>query len=102
MGLFESFRVPAFRYLWSSVSFNSFSIQMNNVALGWMALEVTGSPLGVGRVFATRQVPRLVLAVPFGALSDRADRRRLLMLFNYIVYGAMSSSHQASRSTFRP
>lgn len=34
-------------------------------------------------IVATRQVPRLVFAVPFGALSDRGDRKQLLALANY-------------------
>ena len=34
-------------------------------------------------MIATRNVPRLALAVPFGALSDRVDRRLLLALVNY-------------------
>ncbi len=89
MRLFESFRVPAFRYAWSSISFNSFSNQVNSVALAWLALEFTGSPLGVGAVIATRNVPRLVLAIPCGAISDRVDRRLLLALANY--GGAVSS-----------
>lgn len=83
MKLFESFKEPAFRYAWSSISFNSFGNQVNSVALAWLALEFTGSPLGVGLVFATRNLPRLVFAVPFGALSDRVDRRLLMVLVNY-------------------
>ena len=89
MSLFASFRVPAFRYAWSSISFNSLGNQMNSVALAWLALEFTGSPLGVGVILATRNVPRLLLAIPFGILSDRADRRLLLALANYA--GAVSS-----------
>ena len=89
MRLFESFRVRAFRYAWSSISFNSFSNQVNSVALAWLALEFTGSPLGVGAVIATRNVPRLVLAIPCGTISDRVDRRLLLALANY--GGAVSS-----------
>ena len=89
MSLFESFKVPAFRYTWSSISFNSLGNQLNSVALAWLALEFTGSPLGVGVILATRNVPRLLLAIPFGILSDRADRRLLLALANYA--GAVSS-----------
>lgn len=89
MSLFESFKVPAFRYAWSSISFNSLGNQLNSVALAWLALEFTGSPLGVGVILATRNVPRLLLAIPFGILSDRADRRLLLALANYA--GAVSS-----------
>ena len=89
MSLFESFKVPAFRYAWSSISFNGLGNQLNSVALAWLALEFTGSPLGVGAILATRNVPRLLLAIPFGTLSDRADRRLLLALANY--GGAVSS-----------
>ena len=54
---------------------------------GWLALEITGSPVAVGTIFAVRNLPRLLFSVPIGALSDRMDRRRMLQGVN--LFGAL-------------
>ncbi len=51
---------------------------VTTVTVGWLALELTGSPLGVGLVLGSRAIPRLFLAAPIGAASDYRDRRRML------------------------
>src|SRR4051794_16894848 len=52
---------------------------IQQVAVGWLVLEATGSALALGTVGFARMVPVLVLSFPAGALADRFDRRRLLM-----------------------
>jgi len=49
------------------------------VSTGWLVLEMTGSPLSLGIVWATRAIPRLLLGMLAGALADKLDRRRLLL-----------------------
>jgi MFS family permease len=63
---------------------NGYSNTVSLVALSWMALEFTGSPLGVGLVIASRTVPKLVLSLPLGILSDRIGRRIPLQFTNYL------------------
>jgi len=74
----SSFRRPGFGWLWVALALNGFTHSVATVAYGWLALEITGSPVAVGTVFAVRYVPRLLFGVPSGALSDRMDRRRML------------------------
>lgn len=81
---FSSFANTRFRYLWLSIGMNGYSNTISLVALGWMALEFTGSPLGVGLVIASRTIPKLVLSLPLGILSDRIGRRVLLQITNYL------------------
>ncbi|MEJ8567776.1 MFS transporter [Elongatibacter sediminis] len=81
--VFSSFREVRFRYLWLSIAMNGYSNTLSLVALSWMALEFTGSPLGVGLVIASRTIPKLVLSLPLGMLSDRMDRRLLIQMTNY-------------------
>ena len=50
------------------------------VAQGWLVLELTNSPLSLGLVWATSQSPSLFLGVLAGAIADRIDRRKLLIL----------------------
>lgn len=84
--IFAAFRVPAFRNLWLSICLNGFANNAGIVVVSWLALEATGSPLGVGIAIATRNLPRIFLAIPIGVLSDRLDRRKLLQLAN--AFGA--------------
>jgi hypothetical protein len=50
------------------------------VVLGWLALELTDSPLLVGVAMGMRGLPLFFVGVPAGALADRVPRRRLLIL----------------------
>jgi MFS family permease len=78
-----SFKFRGYPWLWLSISLNGYANMMSQIAIGWLALELTGSPLGVGIAVASRALPRIVLGVPFGALSDRFDRRIILQLTNF-------------------
>ena len=95
-GLLSSFRHPGFGLVWSSICLNGYSAHVSMVALTWLALEFTESPLGVGATLAIRILPRLVLAVPFGSLSDRTDRRAMLQATNY--FGAAMAAVAAIAS----
>ena len=81
--LFRSFRHPGFGLVWMSICLNAYSNHISNVGLSWLALEFTGSPVGVGAAWAIRMLPKLFLSVPFGSLSDRIDRRILLEYTNW-------------------
>ncbi len=48
---------------------------MEFVALGWLVLELTGSPIWVGVSSAARMAPFFVLGLVSGAVADRVDRR---------------------------
>ena len=50
------------------------------VALGWLVLEMTNSPLSLGVVWAVRSAPFLIFGIFAGAVADKIDRRRLLIL----------------------
>ncbi len=49
------------------------------VAIGWLVLELTGSPAALGLASFAQMGPAALLALFGGALSDRFDRRRLLL-----------------------
>jgi MFS family permease len=53
---------------------------MERVATGWLALETGGGPFSVGVVFAARMVPSLLFGLAAGAVADRIDRRRVLLV----------------------
>lgn len=52
---------------------------MQNVALAWLVLEISGSPLAVGALAFWRFVPFTVFGLIAGVVADRVDSRRLVM-----------------------
>jgi MFS family permease len=50
------------------------------VVLGWLALELTNSPLLVGVAMGMRMLPLFFVGVPAGALADRVPRQQLLLV----------------------
>ena len=70
-----SFRYRDFRYLWMSTTVQSVGMGMEFVALGWLVLDLTGSPFLVGVASAARMAPFFFLGLVSGAVADRVDRR---------------------------
>ena len=60
--------------------FNSIGMMGETVVLGWLALELTDSPLLVGVAMSMRMLPLFFVGVLAGALADRFPRQRLLMV----------------------
>jgi MFS family permease len=50
------------------------------VALPWVVLQITGSGLAMGTVSMAAGIPRAVLMLMGGAITDRSSPRKLLML----------------------
>src|SRR5687767_8535875 len=73
-------RLPDFRCLTAGLLLNSVGMMGEVVVLGWLALELTDSPLLVGVAMGMRALPLFLVGVPAGALADRFSRQRLLIL----------------------
>jgi MFS family permease len=52
---------------------------MQNIALAWLVLELSSSPLAVGGLAFARFLPFTVFGLVAGVLADRVDSRRLVM-----------------------
>lgn len=78
---------------------------IQEVALYWIAYEITGSALALGILGLCGAAPRLLLGALGGVLVDRYDRKRLLVLIQFLsaapvsifialyVYGALQFWH---------
>lgn len=65
----------------------------NYVAVAWLVLELTGSNLAVGTVLAAASVPRALLMLLGGAVSDRFSPRASMLvggLARALVMGALA------------
>lgn len=82
--MFSAFQFSNFRYLWVATLFVAGGVWLQQVSLGWLAYEMTGSPLHVGAILGTRTAPMLFTAMS-GVIADRVDRRKLLMVDQALV-----------------
>jgi MFS family permease len=78
-GPFAAFRYRNYRFLWGSGLGAAVAFWMELVVIGWLVLELTGSSTLVGLVGACRYAG-MVLGPFFGAIADRFDRRRILLM----------------------
>ncbi len=52
---------------------------MQNVALAWLVIELSGSPLALGALAFCRFLPFTVLGLVAGVVADRIDTRRMVI-----------------------
>jgi len=70
---------PAFRLLWLGKTLGLLADNIYLVAISWLAFELTGSGLALGGVLTVGAVPRGLLMLVGGAVTDRFDPRLLLL-----------------------
>jgi len=72
---------------------------MQQVALGWLVLELTDSPFAVGLVTTLGSLPILLLTLYGGVVADRVDKRRFvvllqsLMLLEALILSVLTAFH---------
>ncbi len=76
--VFSILRYRDFRLYFSGLSIQVAGHMMMLFTLGWLAFELTGSPLRLGAVFLMMAIPSVILGVVGGALADRFDQRRII------------------------
>ena len=70
---------------------------MQNIALAWLVVELTHSPIAVGALAFCRFIPFTVFGLFAGVLADRVDNRRLV-----IATQATSMAFSAVLAVARP
>ncbi|HEY4675558.1 MAG TPA: MFS transporter [Candidatus Angelobacter sp.] len=68
-----------FRLLWMGNSISWMGDQFYLVAMPWLILQLTGSAVALGTILMTAAVPRAVLMLLGGALTDRFSARRIMI-----------------------
>lgn len=69
-----------FNLLWVGLIVSNTGTWMQNVAQGWLVLQLTNSPLWLGLLGLSFAVPMIVLPLAGGAVVDRINRIRLLYI----------------------
>jgi len=68
-----------FRMLWAGSGISAVGDQFYLVALPWVVLQLTGSAVAVGTILMAVAIPRALLMLFGGALTDRISARRIMM-----------------------
>ncbi len=63
---------------------------LQQTAIGWLVLELTGSATSLGLVLAAGGLPSLILGPWGGAIADRVDLRRLLIV-TQTIFGILAA-----------
>ncbi|MGP3955207.1 MFS transporter [Nonomuraea sp. 3N208] len=71
-----------FAFLWSSTALSNLADGVLKIGAPLLAVSMTRSPTLVSLVGAAATAPWLLLALHAGAIADRADRRRVMVLAN--------------------
>ncbi len=66
--------------LWMGQSISSLGTGISQVALPILIFVLTNNPALAGATFSIGQLPYILLSLPAGALVDRWDRKRVMML----------------------
>ena len=76
----EVFREASYGRLWASGLCMSIARWMDLVALGWLALQLTGSPFMVGLAAFARAAPMMAIGPFAGIVADRVPRGQILLV----------------------
>lgn len=74
-----------FRLFFPGQSISLIGFWMQQTALYWLIYRLTHSPVILGAIVFSQQIPVLLLAVPAGGLVDRTNRHRLIMLTQFLA-----------------
>ncbi len=87
----EPLKYPHFRWLWAGNVFSASGTFVQSVAASWLMFELTRSGTWVGLIVASSTLPLLFFSLAAGALADRYDRAKLML----IAQGVMGVSAAA-------
>src|SRR3990170_626934 len=76
-GTFSSLGLPQFRLLLAGTASSQVAGWMEQVARGWLVLQLTHSPFQLGLLCFIRGFSQLLVSPAAGVLADRLDRRQL-------------------------
>ncbi len=84
-GAFAALRVVSFRNYQLARLASVLSTQMAGVAIGWQVYTTTHSARALGYVGLAQFLPAMLLALPSGAVADRFDRRRVVLVCHTLI-----------------
>lgn len=77
---FHSLRVAEYRWFLLSTLASSMGYQSQQVAMGWLAYDITRSPLALGIVLISWGIPAIAFSLPGGVLADTRNRHHIISI----------------------
>src|SRR3546814_20873365 len=82
---FTAFRNVHVRWLWACTLASFSAMQMQLIARGVLAWEISGSYAVVGIVEAAFALPMAIFSLPGGAAVDRVEKRRIVVFSQAVM-----------------
>ena len=76
-----------FSAFWVGQAISMFGDRLHQIALGFLVLDATGSPMATGFVFLAATLPNLILGPIAGTFVDRWDHKRVMIVSDLIRAG---------------
>lgn len=77
--------IPLFRILWIATVTSNIGTSMHEAGGQWLMTSLSPSPLMVSLILTVTALPIVILAIPSGALADILDRRKLLIVTQFLM-----------------
>jgi MFS family permease len=84
----EPLKYPHFRWLWAGNVLSASGTFVQSVAGSWLMWELTESSTWVGLIVASATLPLLFFSLSAGALADRFDRAKLMLIAQAVMGGS--------------
>ncbi len=82
---FAAFHHRNYRLFWYGNAVSLVGTWMQNIARGWLVLELTNSPFLVGLETTIAWLPAWLVSLPAGVLADRLNKRSILIVGQSIL-----------------
>lgn len=86
-GAFRALSYPNYFWFWSSYFVSNVGSWMQSIAMGWLLFDLTASPLYLGLFSSLRMVMLIGFFILGGIMSDRIDRRKVMLWIQLIAAG---------------
>jgi Transmembrane secretion effector len=91
VGILRPLRIRDFRFLWGGMTISMIGDGIYLVAVAWQVLEIENRPGALALVGIAWSLPQVFLVLASGALSDRLDRRLLMIAGDVIRFFAIGT-----------
>jgi len=101
--LLRALRNRNYRLFFTGQGLSLIGTWMQSVAMGWLVYRLTNSPFYLGIVGFSSQVPVLIAAPLGGVLADRLDRKRILIVTQFLsMFQALAVTTLAMTGVIQP